>query len=122
MDDCPDQAMTMAVLACFANRPTMITGLSSLKYKESDRLNAIVTELTKRGIKTEHTEDSISIYPGVPGPGVVDTYEDHRMAMAFSLMGLRQDGIIIDNPECVNKTFPDYFEALDSLLDYIEKL
>ena len=122
MDDCPDQAMTMAVLACFANRPTMITGLSSLKYKESDRLNAIVTELGKRGIKTEHTDESISIYPGVPTPGVVDTYEDHRMAMAFSLMGLRQDGIIIDNPECVNKTFPDYFEALDSLLDYIEKL
>jgi len=112
--------MTMAVLACFANRPTMITGLSSLKYKESDRLNAIVTELSKRGIKVEHTDDSISIYPGELTPGVVDTYDDHRMAMAFSLMGLRSEGIIIDNPECVNKTFPDYFKALDSLCDYVE--
>ncbi|MBO4807585.1 MAG: 3-phosphoshikimate 1-carboxyvinyltransferase [Lachnospiraceae bacterium] len=122
MDDCPDQAMTMAVIACFGNRPTMITGLSSLKYKESDRLNAIVTELTKRGIKTEHTDDSISIYPGIPTAGVVDTYEDHRMAMAFSLMGLRSEGIVIDNPECVNKTFPSYFEALDSLCDFIENI
>ena len=121
MDDCPDQAMTMAVIACFADKPTMITGLDSLKYKESDRLNAIVTELTKRGIKTESTEDSINVYPGPITPGVVDTYDDHRMAMAFSLMGLRQDGIIIDNPECVNKTFPDYFEALDALCDYVEK-
>ncbi len=121
MDDCPDQAMTMAAIACFAKGPVKITGLSSLKYKESDRLNAIATELTKRGIQVETTPESLTVYPGTPAPGVVDTYEDHRMAMAFSLLGLRAEGIIIDNPSCVNKTFPTYFEMLDKVCDDITK-
>lgn len=119
MGSCPDQAMTAAILACFANRPSMFSGLDSLKYKECDRLSAIEKELGKLGIKVEINGDTISVYPGSPTGGVIDTYDDHRMAMAFALLGLRSNGIVIDNPECVKKTFPSYFEAIDALCDHV---
>lgn len=119
MGSCPDQAMTAAVLACFANRPSMFSGLDSLKYKECDRLSAIEKEMKKLGIRVEVSGDTISVYPGFPNGGLVDTYDDHRMAMAFALLGLRCDGIVIDNPECVKKTFPSYFDAIDALCDHV---
>ena len=76
-------------------------------------MNAIVTELGKMGIRCEETESTITIYPGSPKPSLVDTYDDHRMAMGFSLIGLRADGIEIDNPGCCRKTFENYFECLE---------
>jgi 3-phosphoshikimate 1-carboxyvinyltransferase len=69
------------------------------------------------GIRCDETENSITIYPGAPAPSLVETYEDHRMAMGFSLIGLKSAGIVIDNPGCCKKTFENYFEVLDSVID-----
>lgn len=84
-----DQAITLAAIAPFADAPTTITGIGHIRFQESDRIHAIVTELSKMGIRCTEKEDSITIYPGVPAPCIVETYEDHRMAMGFSLVGLR---------------------------------
>ena len=78
-------------------------------------IHAIVTELTRAGIRCDEEADAITIYPGQPHAALIETYDDHRMAMAFSLLGLRTDGIIIHNPSCCRKTFEDYFEILDAL-------
>lgn len=114
MSSCSDQAITMAVVAVFAQSPTTITGIGHIRYQESDRIQAIYTELGKMGIRCEKTEDSLKVYPGVPKPSAVSTYEDHRMAMGFSLVGLRCPGIVISNPDCCKKTFENYFEVLEN--------
>lgn len=111
-----DQAITLAALAPFADSPTVIKGIGHIRLQESDRMAAIVTELGKLGIICEMGEDDIKIYPGTPGSGLVDTYEDHRMAMGFSLIGLRAEGIVIDNPACCRKTFENYFETLEAVV------
>ena len=105
MSACSDQAITLAALAPFATSPTTITGIGHVRFQESDRLSAIETELKKMGIRCETTEASITIWPGSPQPSLVKTYEDHRMAMGFTLIGLRSPGIVIDDPACCNKTF-----------------
>lgn len=115
MNNFSDQTMTLASIAVFADSPTKITGISHIRLQESDRLTAIVNELTKMGIKTEHGEDFIVIYPGTPNATTVSTYEDHRMAMAFTLVGLVAGNIIIDNPLCCKKTFEEYFDVIDDL-------
>ena len=78
-------------------------------------MSAVVTELTKLGIRAERTGGGFTIHPGVPSPGVVATYDDHRMAMSFALLGLVHPGVEIDDPRCVEKTFPRYFDVLDGL-------
>lgn len=113
MSDCSDQAITLAALAPFADTPTTIRGIGHIRHQECDRMNAIVTELGKIGILCRETEDSITIYPGQPKPAVINTYDDHRVAMGFSLIGLRSPGIVIDNPGCCRKTFENYFEVLE---------
>lgn len=115
MNDFSDQTMTLSVIAPFCKEKVRIEGIGHIRLQESDRLHGIVTELTKLGIKCEEEESALTIYPGIPKAGVVHTYEDHRMAMAFSLIGLLVDGIVIDNPMCCRKTFEDYFEILDKL-------
>lgn len=115
MSSFSDQAITLAALAPFADGPTTISGIGHTRCQESDRMTAIVTELGKMGIRCRETEDSITIYPGVPSPSTVETYDDHRMAMGFSLIGLRSDGIVIRNPGCCRKTFENYFEVLDDV-------
>lgn len=115
MNDFSDQTMTLAAMAPFASDPVHIFGIGHIRLQESDRIHGIVTELTKLGISCKEGESEITIYPGNPKPGVVETYEDHRMAMAFSLIGLRADGIEIHNPSCCKKTFEEYFEVLDAL-------
>ncbi len=117
MNDCSDQTMTMAALAVFAKSPTVIRNIGHIRLQESDRIHAIVTELTKLGILCEEGEDSITIHPGEPKPAAIDTYHDHRMAMAFSLIGLRADGIVINDPGCTAKTFENYFELLDDVIN-----
>lgn len=119
MSACSDQAITLAAIAPYAESPTTITGIGHIRFQESDRLLAMTTELTKMGIRCEADESSITIWPGKPSPTLVETYEDHRMAMGFSLTGLRSAGIVIDNPGCCSKTFKEYFEVLD---DVIEKV
>ena len=119
MSACSDQAITLAAIAPFAESPTTITGIGHIRFQESNRIQAIVTELGKMGIRCEETDNSITIYPGTPKPSLVDTYEDHRMAMGFSLIGLRSPGIVIDNPDCCRKTFENYFEVLENVMKSI---
>jgi len=114
--DIPDTAQTLAVIAPFVSSPTRIRGISSARLKETDRVHATCTELTRLGVRAEEHADGITIYPCQAfQPAIVQTYNDHRMAMAFSLIGLRVPGIVIENPACVSKTFPNFFEVLDSL-------
>ncbi len=115
MNDFSDQTMTLAVIAPFCQEKVRIEGIGHIRLQESDRLHGIATELKRLGVQCEEEETAITIYPGVPHVGVVETYEDHRMAMAFSLIGLMTEGIVIDNPMCCRKTFESYFEILDDL-------
>lgn len=116
MRDIPDTAQTLAVIAPFAVSPTRIRGIASARLKETDRIHAVCTELTRLGVRVEEHEDGMTIYPAAAlQPATIQTYNDHRMAMAFSLIGLRVEGVSIQNPACVSKTFPEYFQVLDSL-------
>lgn len=120
MSSCSDQAITLAAIAPFAENMVTITGIGHIRLQESDRLSAIATELAKMGIKVDEGEDCITIYPGKPQPSIVKTYDDHRMAMGFSLIGLRSDGIVIDDPMCCRKTFEDYFDKLDDVVKMLK--
>lgn len=113
---CSDQAITLAALAPFATTPTRIQHVGHIRLQESDRMAGIANELTRLGIPCQIDGDDITIEPGTPKPGLVKTYEDHRMAMGFSLIGLRAPGIVIDNPGCCKKTFENYFETLEEFL------
>ena len=115
MNDSSDQTMTLAAMAPYADAPVHISHIGHIRLQESDRIHAIVTELRRAGIRCEEEEDALTIYPGVPHATVIKTYEDHRMAMAFSLLGLRTEGIIIDDPLCCKKTFENYFELFTML-------
>jgi len=115
MEDCPDQVMTMAVLAAFAKGVTKISGVRSLRVKETERVVALKREFCKMGIRTDDTHDTLTIYGGSPHAAEIDTYNDHRMAMAFAVAGMRLPGLVICHPEVVNKTFPNFWEVLRSL-------
>ena len=116
MRDIPDTAQTLAAVAPFADSPTRIRGIASARVKETDRVHATCTELARLGVQVEEHEDGMTIYPCQTfKPANIQTYNDHRMAMAFSLIGLRFDGVTIENPACVSKTFPNYFEVLETL-------
>ena len=118
LNEMPDMAQTLAVMALFAPEPTVIRNVGNLRVKETDRLAALQTELTKLGAKVTIKVDDITIEPpanGIKTPTTIDTYDDHRMAMSFAVVGLKVAGITINNPSCVNKTFPDFFDYLDRL-------
>ena len=116
MRDIPDTAQTLAAIAPFADTPTRIRGIASARVKETDRVSATCTELARLGIRVEEHEDGMTIHPVEKmRPAVIQTYNDHRMAMSFALIGLRFDGLTIENPSCVSKTFPKYFEVLETL-------
>jgi 3-phosphoshikimate 1-carboxyvinyltransferase len=116
MRDIPDTAQTLAVVAPFASSPTRIRGIASARVKETDRVSATCIELKRLGVSVEEHEDGMTIHPVEKmRPASIQTYNDHRMAMAFSLIGLRFDGVTIENPSCVSKTFPNYFEVLETL-------
>jgi 3-phosphoshikimate 1-carboxyvinyltransferase len=116
MRDIPDTAQTLAAIAPFASSPTRIRGIASARVKETDRVHATCTELARLDIRVEEHEDGMTIYPSEKiRPATVRTYNDHRMAMAFSLIGLRGPGITIENPSCVSKTFPNFFKVLECL-------
>lgn len=113
MTDMPDTAQTLAVIASFAKGKTIITGLSTLKVKETDRLKALKNELNKMKIKSEITEDSITISGGNPKKATIETYGDHRMAMAFAVAKLRIPELKIKNPEVVKKSFPEFWKQFN---------
>ena len=111
----PDAAMTLAVMALYADGPSMLTNIASWRVKETDRIAAVATELRKLGATVEEGADFIRVTPpGVWSAASVHTYDDHRMAMCFSLAAFNPAGlpVRIQDPKCVAKTFPDYFEAL----------
>lgn len=115
MTDCPDQVQTLAVLASFAKGVTKISGIQSLRIKETDRIFALTQELRKMGIKTSTTKDSLTIYGGNPKSATIETYGDHRMAMSFAIAGAKLNGMQIVDPDVVNKTFPDFWKKLNVL-------
>jgi len=116
MRDIPDTAQTLAAIAPFAESPTRIRGIESARVKETDRISAVCAELRKIGVRVNEHEDGMTIFPCSQfNPAVIHTYNDHRMAMAFSLIGLRVPGIFIDNPRCVSKTFPNFFSIQETL-------
>jgi 3-phosphoshikimate 1-carboxyvinyltransferase len=115
MADMSDQASTLAAVAVFADSPTRLRGIGFIRAKESDRIGDVVRELGRCGIKADEEDDGYVVYPGPPTPAVIQTYEDHRMAMSFALLGLRASGIAIADPDCVAKTFPQYWDTLDRL-------
>lgn len=115
MADISDTAQTLAALAPFAQGPTRITGIGFIRAKETDRIGAVAGELRRCGVDVSEEPDGLVVQPGTPQPVVVQTYGDHRMAMAFALMGLRVPGIAIADPGCVAKTFPGYWDVLELL-------
>ncbi len=116
MSDIPDTAQTLAAVAPFANSPTRIRGIASARVKETDRVSATCNELKRLGVQVDEHEDGMTIYPcSTFKRSNVETYNDHRMAMSFSLIGLRSGGVTIENPLCVSKTFPSYFDVLETL-------
>ena len=113
--DLSDTAQTLAAVAVYADGPTRVTGVGAIRWKETDRIAAVVTELRRCGIDADEEADGFLVRPGTPRPTVVRTYEDHRMAMSFALLGLRVPGIAIEDPGCVAKTYPGYFADLARL-------
>ncbi len=116
MSDISDTSMTLAVIAPFAKSPTTIRGITTSRLKETDRVAATCVELGRLGVQVEEHSDGMTIYPTENlQPKSVHTYDDHRIAMAFSLIGLRVPGLEIENPSCVAKTFPEFFDVLERL-------
>jgi 3-phosphoshikimate 1-carboxyvinyltransferase len=112
----PDAAMTLAVVALFADGPCTLRNIASWRVKETDRIAAMATELRKLGAQAEEGPDWLRVTPpAVLKPATIDTYDDHRMAMCFSLAALGGVAVRINDPACVAKTFPEYFQVLESI-------
>lgn len=117
MNNMPDVVQTLAVVALFAEGTTTITGIGNLRIKETDRIQALETELSRLGARVQAGGDFISIEPGDLKPAAIETYNDHRMAMSFAVAGLRLTGIRIKNPKCVDKSFPDFFDRFQQIYE-----
>lgn len=117
MNNMPDVVQTLAVVALFAEGTTTLTGIGNLRIKETDRIQALETELTRLGARVQAGDDFISIEPGDLKPAAIETYNDHRMAMSFAVAGLRLTGIRIKNPKCVDKSFPDFFDRFQQIYE-----
>ncbi len=115
MNAISDTVQTLAAVALFADGPTTITGVAHIRYKETDRLAALATELCKLGAECQQREDGLHIVPATLRGAEIATYDDHRMAMSMALVGLRVPGVVILNPECTQKTYPTFFEDLKKL-------
>lgn len=115
MGSMPDSVQTLAVTALFARGTTTIRGVPHLRLKETDRLRDTATELCKLGARVTELDDGLIITPGPLKPADIDPHNDHRMAMSFALAGLRIGGVRILTPQCVRKSFPDFFERLEDL-------
>lgn len=110
-----DTSLTLAAIAPFADSKVTIRNIEHTRWQETDRIHAMVMELRKLGVPAVERRDGLEISPVPITPAAIDTYADHRVAMAFSLVGLKVPGIRINDPECVAKTFPDYFQVLEEL-------
>jgi 3-phosphoshikimate 1-carboxyvinyltransferase len=116
LNSMPDMTLTLAVAACFAQGKTRIRNIGHIRMKETDRMAALEHELAKLGATVRVEDGEMEIEPpSQVRPARIATYDDHRMAMSFAVAGLRAPGIVIEDPECVSKTFPDFFERLAEL-------
>lgn len=115
MNSISDTAQTLAVVAPFAQGPTRIHNVKHMRFKETDRVTALVTELRRLGLQVDEADDGLTIHPGPMQPATIATYNDHRMAMSFALIGLKTPGIQIADPGCTAKTYPKYFQDLAAL-------
>ncbi|HMP07313.1 MAG TPA: 3-phosphoshikimate 1-carboxyvinyltransferase, partial [Lacipirellulaceae bacterium] len=111
-----DTVPTLAVAALFADGPTRIRNVAHIRHKETDRLAAVAAELRKLGAAVEELADGLIIRPGKPRAAAINTYDDHRMAMSFAIAGLRIPGVVIRDPGCTAKTYPDFFADLAALV------
>jgi 3-phosphoshikimate 1-carboxyvinyltransferase len=111
-----DTSLTLAAIAPFASSPTTVRNIAHTRLQECDRIAAVCAELTKLGVPVEERPDGFTVYPAARfTPAAVETYHDHRVAMSFALIGLKVPGVLIRNPACVAKTFPDYWQRLERL-------
>ncbi len=115
MNEISDTAQTLAAVAPFASGPTRIRNVAHIRHKETDRISAVASELRRLGVGVEEYPDGLTIHPGSIRPATIETYDDHRMAMSFALVGLVVPGIRIANPECTAKTYPRFFHDLTAL-------
>ena len=115
MGDMPDMVPTLAVVGAFAQGTTVMTNVAHMRAKECDRLAAVETELAKMGITARSTEDALYVTGGTPHGAEIDTYDDHRIAMCFAVAGLRVTGMRITDPDCVAKSFPNFWEVFGEL-------
>ena len=115
MNSMPDVVPSLAVTALFADGATRIRNVGHLRFKESDRLEALSTELRKLGATIVLSEDGLEIVPSPLHGAQLDTYDDHRLAMSFALVGLKVPGVKIENPECVKKSFPGFWGEFEKL-------
>ncbi len=111
----PDMVPTLAVLAPFATSPTRIRNVKFIRHHESDRIHALAVELARLGVKVVEHEDGLTIEPTCPTPAAIETYDDHRIAMSFAIVGLKIPGVRIKDPSCVSKTYPHFFVDLAAL-------
>ncbi len=116
MHDFSDQALTFAVIAAFAKTPSVIRKVGHIRNQESNRMMVIKSELEKIGAQVEIVDDDIYINPGKLHGAEIETYEDHRVAMSFAMAGLKIEDIVIQNPKCCEKTFANYFNILDEII------
>ncbi len=115
LSGCPDGAMAVAVAALFAEGTSRLEGLSTLRLKETDRLEALETELRRVGGVARASDDSLEVGPGQLRGAEIETYDDHRMAMSMALVGLMVPGVLVSRPEVVSKTWPGYFQMMSAL-------
>lgn len=115
MNAISDTAPTLAAIASNASSPVLITGVEHMRWKETDRVNAMATQLRAMGADLDERQDGLLIRPAKLRPAQVGTYDDHRMAMSLAIAGLANDGVTIEDPACTSKTFPTFFDVLGQL-------
>lgn len=116
MSDVSDTVQTLTSVALFVDGPTHVRNVAHNRVKETDRVGNLAIELRKFGVAVDEREDGLSVYPSDLNGAVIETYDDHRMAMSLALVGLKQPGVVITNPKCVGKTYPNFFEALEQFV------
>jgi 3-phosphoshikimate 1-carboxyvinyltransferase len=116
MSDYSDVFMTLAAVAPFAKSPTTITNIGHTRLQESNRITVMRTELEKLQVKVEEGPDWLRIFPSEPKAATIDAHRDHRIAMSFSIIGLKVPGVVIDGAECVSKTCPEFFSLWEKLV------
>ncbi len=117
MSNVSDTVQTLTSVALFVEGSTNIRNVAHNRVKETDRIGNLAIELRKFGVQVDERHDGLTVHPGPLKPAVIETYDDHRMAMSLALVGLKQEGVVITNPGCVSKTYPDYFSELRNFLN-----